>query len=55
MDEEGFIFVEDRAKDMVLRAGENIYSAEVEAVNPEASAERISALLSGRPFDQLRP
>jgi long-chain acyl-CoA synthetase len=31
MDEEGFIFVEDRAKDMVLRAGENVYCAEVEA------------------------
>lgn len=31
IDEEGFIFVEDRAKDMVLRAGENVYSAEVEA------------------------
>jgi long-chain acyl-CoA synthetase len=30
-DEDGFIYVEDRAKDMVLRAGENIYSAEVEA------------------------
>ena len=31
MDDEGFIFVEDRAKDMVIRAGENIYCAEVEA------------------------
>jgi long-chain acyl-CoA synthetase len=31
LDEEGFIYVEDRAKDMVLRAGENIASAEVEA------------------------
>jgi long-chain acyl-CoA synthetase len=31
LDEEGFIYVEDRAKDMVLRAGENIYCAEVEA------------------------
>ncbi|HYF46291.1 MAG TPA: class I adenylate-forming enzyme family protein [Acidimicrobiales bacterium] len=30
LDEEGFIYVEDRAKDMVLRAGENIYCAEVE-------------------------
>ena len=32
VDEEGFVFVEDRLKDMVLRAGENIYCAEVEAV-----------------------
>jgi long-chain acyl-CoA synthetase len=31
LDEEGFIYVEDRAKDMVIRAGENIYCAEVEA------------------------
>jgi long-chain acyl-CoA synthetase len=31
MDEEGFVTVEDRAKDMVLRAGENVYCAEVEA------------------------
>jgi long-chain acyl-CoA synthetase len=29
IDEEGFVYVEDRAKDMVLRAGENIYCAEV--------------------------
>ena len=32
IDDEGFVFVEDRAKDMVLRAGENIYCAEVEAI-----------------------
>jgi long-chain acyl-CoA synthetase len=31
LDDEGFIYVEDRAKDMVLRAGENVYCAEVEA------------------------
>jgi long-chain acyl-CoA synthetase len=31
IDEEGFVFVQDRAKDMVLRAGENVYCAEVEA------------------------
>ncbi|KCZ92135.1 class I adenylate-forming enzyme family protein [Hyphomonas johnsonii] len=30
MDEEGFIFVKDRKKDMVIRGGENIYCAEVE-------------------------
>ncbi len=31
IDEDGFIFIVDRAKDMVLRGGENIYCAEVEA------------------------
>jgi long-chain acyl-CoA synthetase len=30
IDEDGFLYIEDRAKDMVLRAGENVYSAEVE-------------------------
>jgi long-chain acyl-CoA synthetase len=32
LDEEGFCFIVDRAKDMIIRGGENIYSAEVEAV-----------------------
>jgi long-chain acyl-CoA synthetase len=31
LDEDGFIYIVDRAKDMVLRGGENIYCAEVEA------------------------
>lgn len=31
MDEDGFIYIVDRKKDMVLRGGENIYCAEVEA------------------------
>ena len=31
IDEEGRVFVSDRVKDMVLRGGENIYCAEVEA------------------------
>lgn len=31
MDEDGFIYVLDRIKDMVIRGGENIYCAEVEA------------------------
>jgi long-chain acyl-CoA synthetase len=31
VDDEGFVYVEDRKKDMVLRGGENVYCAEVEA------------------------
>ncbi len=31
IDEHGFIFIVDRVKDMVLRGGENVYCAEVEA------------------------
>ncbi len=31
IDEEGFLYIEDRVKDMILRAGENVYSAEVES------------------------
>jgi long-chain acyl-CoA synthetase len=30
IDEDGFLFIVDRAKDMVIRGGENIYSVEVE-------------------------
>ncbi|WBH16743.1 class I adenylate-forming enzyme family protein [Sphingomonas radiodurans] len=32
IDEEGFCFIIDRAKDMVIRGGENIYSSEIENV-----------------------
>ena len=31
LDEEGFVFIVDRAKDMLIRGGENVYSVEVEA------------------------
>jgi acyl-CoA synthetase (AMP-forming)/AMP-acid ligase II len=31
MDDEGFVYIVDRAKDMLIRGGENIYCAEVEA------------------------
>jgi long-chain acyl-CoA synthetase len=31
LDEDGFIYIVDRAKDMVIRGGENVYSVEVEA------------------------
>ena len=32
VDEEGFVFIVDRAKDMVIRGGENVYCVEVESV-----------------------
>jgi long-chain acyl-CoA synthetase len=32
IDEEGFVHIVDRAKDMVIRGGENVYSVEVESV-----------------------
>ena len=32
IDEEGFVFIVDRAKDMVIRGGENVYSVQVESV-----------------------
>jgi acyl-CoA synthetase (AMP-forming)/AMP-acid ligase II len=31
LDDDGFLYIVDRAKDMVLRGGENVYCAEVEA------------------------
>jgi len=32
VDEEGFVFIVDRAKDMLIRGGENVYCVEVESV-----------------------
>ncbi len=32
LDDEGFVYIVDRAKDMVIRGGENVYCTEVEAV-----------------------
>ncbi|MDD9828093.1 MAG: AMP-binding protein [Deltaproteobacteria bacterium] len=32
LDEEGFLYIVDRAKDMVIRGGENVYCVEVESV-----------------------
>jgi long-chain acyl-CoA synthetase len=52
IDEEGFIFVEDRAKDMVLRGGENVYCAEVEAVLYEHDAVYEAAVF-GLPHERL--
>ncbi|MGO9195622.1 MAG: class I adenylate-forming enzyme family protein [Acidimicrobiales bacterium] len=52
VDAEGFVYVEDRAKDMVLRAGENVYSAEVEAVIYEHPAVYEVAVF-GVPHERL--
>ena len=32
MDEEGYVFIRDRKKDMIITGGENVYPAEIEAV-----------------------
>ncbi len=32
VDDEGFVYIVDRAKDIVIRGGENVYCAEIEAV-----------------------
>jgi long-chain acyl-CoA synthetase len=52
VDDEGFVYVEDRAKDMVLRAGENVYSAEVEAAIYEVPGVREAAVF-GLPHERL--
>jgi long-chain acyl-CoA synthetase len=52
LDSEGFVYVEDRAKDMVLRAGENVYCAEVEAAIYEHPAVYEAAVF-GVPHERL--
>jgi long-chain acyl-CoA synthetase len=52
IDDEGFVYVEDRAKDMVLRAGENVYCAEVEAAVYEHPAVYEAAVF-GVPHERL--
>ncbi|HWA01004.1 MAG TPA: class I adenylate-forming enzyme family protein [Caulobacterales bacterium] len=52
MDEEGFLYIVDRAKDMLIRGGENIYCVEVENVLYEHPAIMDAALI-GRPHHTL--
>ena len=52
IDDEGFVYVEDRAKDMILRGGENIYCAEVEAAIYEHPSVHEAAVF-GLPHDRL--
>ena len=52
IDDEGFLYVEDRVKDMILRGGENIYSAEVESAIYEHPAVYEAAVF-GLPHERL--
>ncbi|MFG1710047.1 class I adenylate-forming enzyme family protein [Nonomuraea sp. M3C6] len=52
IDDEGFVYIVDRAKDMVIRGGENVYCAEVEAALFEHPAVDDAAVI-GVPDDVL--
>lgn len=52
LDEEGFLFIEDRLKDMILRGGANVYCAEVESVIYEHPAVW-EAAVCGLPDERL--
>ena len=52
LDAEGFVYVEDRVKDMIIRAGENIYGAEVESVIYDYPAVHEAAVF-GVPHERL--
>jgi acyl-CoA synthetase (AMP-forming)/AMP-acid ligase II len=51
VDDEGFVFVEDRIKDMIISGGENIYSPEIERVLAEHPAVMEVAII-GVPDDR---
>jgi len=51
VDEDGYIFVEDRLKDMIISGGENIYSIEVERVLAEHEAV-VEVAVIGVPDDK---
>lgn len=52
IDEDGFVFIVDRAKDMVLRGGENVYCSEVEAAIYE-HPDVAEAAVFGLPDERL--
>jgi long-chain acyl-CoA synthetase len=68
LDEEGFLFIVDRKKDMIIKAGYNIYPREIEEVlyqmpqiaeaavvgiQDEAKGEQVRAVISVRPGAEL--
>jgi len=52
LDADGYVYVEDRVKDMILRAGENVYGAEVENAIYEHPAVHEAAVF-GVPHERL--
>jgi long-chain acyl-CoA synthetase len=52
MDDEGFVFIEDRVKDIIIRGGENIGTAEVEAAIYE-HPDVYEAAVFGVPHERL--
>ena len=52
LDEEGFLYVVDRAKDMIIRGGENVYCVEVENALLEHLAVKDAAVI-GLPHPTL--
>ena len=70
MDEEGFVFIVDRIKDMIVTGGENVYSIEVEnavlkhpavamcaviGIPDEQWGERVHAAVVLKPGSQTTP
>jgi long-chain acyl-CoA synthetase len=51
VDEEGYVYIADRKKDMIISGGENIYSLEVETVIAEFPGV-IEVAVYGRPDEQ---
>ena len=45
LDEEGFVYIVDRAKDMLIRGGENVYCVEIEGVLYEHPAVAEAAII----------
>ncbi|MBN8235559.1 o-succinylbenzoate--CoA ligase [Halobacillus kuroshimensis] len=50
-DEDGFLYVVDRVKDMIISGGENVYPAEIESVLSEIPGVK-EAGVTGRPDDR---